>query len=74
MGRIVVVAAIEASPFAAQFTCSTRPTTNTHAIAPTTNTPVVIAMAATKLPQDKNGKDVRSYLSYVRCESHAVAA
>ena len=50
------------------------PTTNTHAIAPTINTPVVIAMAATKLPQDKNGKDVRSYLSYVRCESHAVAA
>lgn len=70
----MVVAAIETSTFAAQFTCSTRPTTNTHAIAPIINTPVVIAMAATKLPQDKNGKDVRSYLSYVRCESHAVAA
>jgi hypothetical protein len=53
----VFVAAIETSLFAAQFTCLTRPTTNTHAIAPTINTPVVIAMAATKLPQDKKGSN-----------------
>src|SRR6516165_12113207 len=49
-----VAAGIRTSPFVAQLTCSTRPTTKTHASPPATNTPTVIANAAAKLPVRSN--------------------
>jgi len=55
-----VAAGIRTSPFVAQLTCSTRPTTKTHASPPTTNTPAVIVNGVAKLPVRSTANPVRA--------------
>src|SRR5262249_42516923 len=55
-----VVAAVKTSPSTVQLTCSSRPTTKSHASPPATNTPTVTAIAVTKLPVRSTVNPVRA--------------